>query len=1241
MTLSERRSSHGRYQLLRSLGEGSFGRVFEARDTRTQQRVAIKELVQSSPSALARFKHEFRALQDIHHVNLAGLKELYELDGRWYIVMELITGVDLLGWVCPQRASEADTENAPHSFDETRLRKALLDIVLGLRALHQNGVLHRDLKPSNIRIDESGRAVLLDFGLVTSLDRETQSTAAMGIGTAAYTAPEQAAGEKVDRAADYYALGACLYEALTGGVPFEGQSQLQMLMLKQQQLPPSPASIVPTVPADLDALCMRLLARIPATRIGADEVLAILSENDPSALEATFPIPTMVSGGFAGREAELERFENAFEETQRGRLRLLLLEGECGVGKSALISEFLQRQRLEVLNLLILKGRCYDNEQVPYKAFDGCIDALAKTLKRLPRSDCERLLPQRAAVLAQLFPVLLEVPAVVEASTRELSADPTARRLEAFAALCELLVNLGKEQPIIIVIEDLQWADAESFRMLRSLLEDGQQPALLLVCTMRPRAELTAEVREQVLVMRDLSCTHSLSLHGLPRADARRLATGLLGAHAPERWLQEIVEESRGHPLFLTVLAQYATSHENALNHALTLEAALNARIATLPANARMLLELVALAGRPHKSTVFVSALGTSQGFDTLLKPLLAERLIRVGRLEELDCFHDRIRQVVIKLVAKSQLEVLHKKLAQALSSEPDVDASEYARHWDAAGLPERALAAYETAGAHALESLAFARAEHFFARALSLLGDARESLLGDARDERLRQNLVLRGHALARGGNSREAAEAYGAAANLAEGDERTRLRVAAAQHLLQGGHIAAGVESARSLLKELDLPLPARPGGALMQMAWDRTLLSLLGNKASASSRRPVLSRQRLELDVLWNLTLPLGWVDLLSGATLAMRYLRRALAIGDPTHLARAFAQRATLIAIQTPTRVAEIKQAMATAKGLSAQLGDPSLDAYLGFMEGSAALICYDLLTARRCLESAELFLQTRCHGEPWLTTNVRMTLACTWFQQGEYARVRERTRRWLNEAQERDDSFASAGLMGIGAGFLLPLMDDEPERAASNLERAVASLPHAPFSLVQMGELAAVAICHLYRGGAKLPGWLEKREQLQRGSFILGTGLGKERSALYRALAALAEAAHAKESERKAPLRSARKLADALAKLQSPIAPALALFVSAQVSLLERRPDKALVHAQHARVAFAQSGAHYVHAAAWLEGMLLGGERGQALQKSASEHYKNQGFRNPVRGILTWLPALAALAPPPTPADKRS
>ena len=176
-----------RYELTRQLGAGGMGVVYEAIDRERGGRVAVKTLQHASPEALLRLKSEFRSLADLVHPNLVRFDELVEHRGHWFLVMELITGRDFVAHVRP----------AGDAFDEGRLRDALRQVALGLRALHAAGMVHRDIKPANVLVEPAGRAVLLDLGLATLTAGPRMSETGGVVGTAAYMAPEQAASERV------------------------------------------------------------------------------------------------------------------------------------------------------------------------------------------------------------------------------------------------------------------------------------------------------------------------------------------------------------------------------------------------------------------------------------------------------------------------------------------------------------------------------------------------------------------------------------------------------------------------------------------------------------------------------------------------------------------------------------------------------------------------------------------------------------------------------------------------------------------------------------------------------------------------------------------------------------------------------------------------------------------------------------------------------------------------------------
>lgn len=206
----------GRFSIVRRLGAGGMGVVYEAFDRERNARVALKTVHELDSSSLYQLKNEFRALADVAHPCLVGLHELFAEGDSWYFTMDLVDGVPFDAWVRSQAAG----------VDAPRLRASLRQLSAAVGAIHAAGKLHRDLKPSNVLVTPDGRVVVLDFGL--AVDRELGGVGHTiadehVCGTPAYMAPEQAAGALASAASDFYAIGVMLFEALTGRLPFEGQ----------------------------------------------------------------------------------------------------------------------------------------------------------------------------------------------------------------------------------------------------------------------------------------------------------------------------------------------------------------------------------------------------------------------------------------------------------------------------------------------------------------------------------------------------------------------------------------------------------------------------------------------------------------------------------------------------------------------------------------------------------------------------------------------------------------------------------------------------------------------------------------------------------------------------------------------------------------------------------------------------------------------------------------------------------
>ncbi len=274
-----------------------------------------------------------------------------------------------------------------------RLRQALGQLAEGLTALHEAGLLHRDIKPSNILVTRRGRVVLLDFGLAVEMEATGlhESSEPHVLGTVAYMSPEQAAGLPVSPAADWYSVGVVLYKALTGRLPFVGRP-LEVLVDKQQFEPPAPRELVADLPEDLNALCIDLLRRDPNLRPSGTVLRRLGRTPDaPAGLpHATSPRRSLT---LVGRERHLAALNDAFATVTVGSTVALYIGGRSGAGKSTLLEHFLE-QLIQGDEAVVLAGRCYERESVPYKALDSLIDALSRYLKRLPNRKCKRFFPE-------------------------------------------------------------------------------------------------------------------------------------------------------------------------------------------------------------------------------------------------------------------------------------------------------------------------------------------------------------------------------------------------------------------------------------------------------------------------------------------------------------------------------------------------------------------------------------------------------------------------------------------------------------------------------------------------------------------------------------------------------------------------------------------------------------------------------------------------------------------------------
>jgi ABC-type oligopeptide transport system substrate-binding subunit len=483
------------------------------------ERPVVVKRPKGSPDARhrQRFLTEARMLARLNHPNITQIYDvLFDQDeGRFYLVMEYVDGKDL---------AEIVQEGAPLPLDW------VLDVAMGtLQALnyaHSQGVVHRDVKPDNIMIADEVK--LTDFGLADLRSILEQGSPILA-GTPAYMAPEQIEGRAVDGRADLYALGVILFELISGGrLPFENTGHFEMLDAHLSIDPPPVSQFAPSAPPLLEQIIRRLLAKDPEERYpSAQAVIEALGSihigRPPAFLEDLEERTSHDGPVFVARQRELARLDQYLAAAFEGHGQVVFVTGEAGRGKTTLLTEFARRAQKTRSELMVASGNCnaYSGVGDPYLPFRDVMDMLSGDVERawaagvITRDHARRLwglVPFTAGALADQGPDLIDVfvsgsglfkrattagfaaaagsvdwvRQLQDLAKRERPVPGDLEQPQLFEQYTQVLRTLAAQRPLLLILDDLQWADTASINLLFHLGRRVGDSRILILGAYRP-----------------------------------------------------------------------------------------------------------------------------------------------------------------------------------------------------------------------------------------------------------------------------------------------------------------------------------------------------------------------------------------------------------------------------------------------------------------------------------------------------------------------------------------------------------------------------------------------------------------------------------------------------------------------------------------------------------------------------------------------------------------------------------
>ncbi|MEM9219348.1 MAG: AAA family ATPase [Cyanobacteria bacterium P01_F01_bin.150] len=541
--------------------------VYRALEISSGRSVVIKYLKQDYPSfgELVQFRNQYTITKDLPISGIVKPLKLKAFGNSYVLVMEDMGGISLKDYV------------RRYLPDIAEVLSIAIQLATILHDLHHHRIIHKDIKPANILIHPGSKQVkLIDFSIASLLPKEIQAIQCPGEleGSLAYLAPEQTGrmNRAIDYRTDFYALGVTLYELLTGQLPFESNDSMELIHCHIAQHPVAIEQINPEVPAMVAAIAHKLMAKNAEDRYQSalglkyDLEQCLTQEQNPTTLTEFILGQRDLSDRFIipqklyGRESEVQTLLKAFDQVAAGASELMLISGFSGIGKTAVVNEV--HKPITQKKGYFIKGK-FDqfNRNIPLSAFIQAFQDLVEQL--LSSNDIELrywqekiliALGENAQVIIDLIPNLEKILGL-QPPVPELSGLSAQNR---FNLLFQKFIQVftTPEHPLVIFIDDLQWADSASLNLIQVLMADAQLGYLLLVGAYRDNEVFPAH--PFMLTLDELEKLevpiHSIALQPLEKKSLNQLIADTLHTQlqTAQPLTELVIQKTQGNPFFVT-----------------------------------------------------------------------------------------------------------------------------------------------------------------------------------------------------------------------------------------------------------------------------------------------------------------------------------------------------------------------------------------------------------------------------------------------------------------------------------------------------------------------------------------------------------------------------------------------------------------------------------------------------------------------------------------------------------------